>query len=340
MQDRALRTRNMSSDEEVPLNVKVAAHQAAAKRKRAEPAPPTAPQKSHKPKGNGGPLKPPPGYRRMPFVEFVAARQAVLAARRANQHEWTADFVLQNAKFCNIDRRDDAVTAELLAQLEAHPAWRLRERVLLAAALRFTSSRRAEAAVLAELVEAGRALDGKEAAGPSPLRQALDQNAIRCGAGTYQMALSQRQVATVVEAMATAVVARVAAEGPFADVQEASDVVAANMTVGIRPQFSANETAKDFAYIDGLMQAAAHHRCRLGPGAKKGLALVRAERAGGGALGSVDDAVHALRAELRAAAGLGWVETIDVEQALCEYAKYVAYCTAGISASKRYVRAA
>ena len=133
---------------------------------------------------------------------------------------------------------------------------------------------------------------------------------------------------------------RVAAEGPFADVQEASDVVAANMTVGIRPQFSANETAKDFAYIDGLMQAASHHRCRLGPGAKKGLALVRAERAGGGALGSVDDAVHALRAELRAAAGLGWVETIDVEQALCEYAKYVAYCTTGISASKRYVRAA
>ena len=53
---------------------------------------------------------------------------------------------------------------ELLAQLEAHPAWRLRERVLLAAALRFTSSRRAEAAVLAELVEAGRARDGKEAA--------------------------------------------------------------------------------------------------------------------------------------------------------------------------------
>ena len=71
-----------------------------------------------------------------------------------------------------------------------------------------------------------------------------------------------------------------------------------------------------------------------------GVALVRAERAGGGALGSVDDAVHALRAELRAAAGLGWVETIDVEQALCEYAKYVAYCTTGISASKRYVRAA
>ena len=49
----------MSSDEEVPLNVKVAAHQA--KRKRAEPAPPTAPQRSHKPKGSGGPLKPPLG---------------------------------------------------------------------------------------------------------------------------------------------------------------------------------------------------------------------------------------------------------------------------------------
>ena len=317
----------MSSDEEVPLNVKVAAHQA--KRKRAEPAPPTAPQKSQKPKASGGPLKPPPGYRRMPFVEFVAARQAVLAARRANQPEWTADFVLQNAKFCNIDRRDDAVTAELLAQLEAHPAWRLRERVLLAAALRFTSSRRAEAAVLAELVEAG-ALDGKEAAGRrrprgarperDPLRRRhLPDGAVAAAGGDGRRGDGDRRRR------------RVAAEGPFADVQEASDVVAANMTVGIRPQFSANETAKDFAYIDGLMQAASHHRCRLGPGAKKGLALVRAERAGGGALGSVDDAVHALRAELRAAAGLGWVETIDVEQALCEYAKYVAYCTTGIA---------
>ena len=65
----------------------------------------------------------------------------------------------------------------------------------------------------------------------------------------------------------TVVVDRGAAEGAFADVQEASDVVAAHMTVGIRPQFSANETAKDFAYVPGLLSEHAPTRCRLGPGA-------------------------------------------------------------------------
>ena len=101
----------------------------------------------------------------------------------------------------------------------------------------------------------------------------------------------------------------------------------------------ANETAKDFAYIDGLMQAASHHRCRRGPGAKKGLALVRAERAGGGALGGVDDARDAPARQAARGGISGWVETIDVEQALASTPSTWRTARRG-RASKRYARAA
>ena len=47
-----------------------------------------------------------------------------------------------------------------------------------------------------------------------------------------------------------------------------------------------------------------------------------------------------LRAALRASPGLSWVETIDVEQALCEFSKYEAYRTGGVSAMKRFRPAA
>lgn len=94
--------------------------------------------------------------------------------------------------------------------------------------------------------------------------------------------------------------------------------------------------AKDFAYIDGLMLPASHHRCHLGPGARKGLTLVRGMGASG--LAGMGDAaaVDALRTQLRASPLLDWVETIDVEQALCEYSKYDAYCQHGVSAAKRF----
>ena len=88
------------------------------------------------------------------------------------------------------------------------------------------------------------------------------------------------------------------------------------------------------------MHATSHHRCRLGPGARKGLALVRARE--GATLAGLDDeaAVARLRAAMRARAGLGWVEAIDVEQALCEFSKYDAYCCGGVSAAKRFKPAA
>lgn len=277
-------------------------------------------------------------YRKLSFVSFCAARQAVLINRRKGlpRTEWTADRILAKAKFCNIDRRDDAVTGELLNAIDAHTHWTLREKVLLATALRFSGSRRGEAASLAALVESGRQKQGTD--GETPLQRAFSSEQVKCGSGTYQLSLNRKQVSTVLEATADAVVARAKTEGPFTDVLEASDFVAESMTVGKRPQFSANETAKDFAYIDGLMLPASHHRCRLGPGARKGLQLVRAGE--GKALGiagsSDEEAVLTLGIALREVPSLCWVQTIDVEQALCEYSKYEAYHEGGISASKAF----
>ena len=168
----------------------------------------------------------------------------------------------------------------------------------------------------------------------TPLRAALAGGEVRCGSGTYQLSLNRCQVASRIEQMAEAVVARVDSAGPFADVLEASDCVAELMTVGKRPQFSANETAKDFAYVDGLMQPASHHRCRLGPGARKGLSLVRAFPKAEIAAMDDEEAVSWLRTALRRQPSLAWVEAIDVEQALCEFSKYHSYCTNGISPAK------
>jgi len=153
------------------------------------------------------------------------------------------------------------------------------------------------------------------------------------------MSLNRKQVASVIESTATAVVAHIGKSGPFADVAEASDFVAEAMTCGKRPQFAANEAAKDFQYMDGMMAGESSKRCHLGPGAKKGLALVRGALL---ELNSVSEAVavQALRDMLvghgDAHRPLQWIEAIDVEQALCEYAKYVNSCENGISSAKRY----
>ena len=280
------------------------------------------------------PLRPTAGYSRLGFVDFVAERQALLLRRRDASPPWTSDFILGNARFCNIDRRDDAVTAELL--VSAQECWSLRERVLLILALRFTSSRRGEAAKIAALLT----LDRDATSTLSRLRAALVAGEVQCGANTYQMSLNRKQVATVIEAAADAVVARISKSGPFVDVAEASDFVAEAMTCGKRPQFAANEAAKDFQYMDGMMAGGSSRRCHLGPGARKGLVLVRASLP---PLSSLSEAaaVQACR-DMLASHGDGrrrpleWIETIDVEQALCEYAKYINYCENGISAAKRY----
>jgi len=227
------------------------------------------------------------------------------------------------------------VTAELIVQARLL-GQSLRDCILLAASLRFTGSRRGEVAVLSRLIAEGHALKDRKS---TPLRTALQAEEVKCGVGTYQMSLNRKQVASCIEAMAAKVVAHVEGAGPFVDVLEASDFVAECMTVGKRPQFSANETAKDFAYLDGLLQPAAHHRCRLGPGARKGLGLVRQEEPALQGPGD-EEAIEQLQGMLRAADPLlEWVEAIDVEQALCEYAKYRSYVSDGVTPLKRYTPA-
>uniref|UniRef100_A0A7S4C374 5-hmdU DNA kinase helical domain-containing protein n=1 Tax=Chrysotila carterae TaxID=13221 RepID=A0A7S4C374_CHRCT len=288
-------------------------------------------------------VKPSQMASKLNFVDFCTARQAILLNRRKGlpRDQWTTDNILATAKFCNIDRRDDAVTTELLAEVQAHVHWVLREKVLLAMALRFSGSRRGGAAQLAALIESGRNERGKGT--QTPLQRAFAAEEVKCGHNTYQLSLNRKQVSTVIETAADAVIAYVETNGPFADVLDASDFVAEQMTVGKRPQFSANEAAKDFAYFapGRLMLPASHHRCRLGPGAKKGLQLVRASE--GDDLGirccTEDAAVTALWLELRGVPLLAWVETIDVEQALCEFSKYEAYRLNGISASKTFIPA-
>lgn len=212
----------------------------------------------------------PPAYKRLSFTSFCVARQKILEVRRAGvpRDKWTSDPVLRVGRFCNIDRRDDFVTSELLAEMCAHGTWTLRERVLLCAALRFTGSRRGEVASLAALIDAGRERTeraGKMKAPATPLCAALAAGEVRCGSGTYQLSLNRAQVASVIESMASLIIEHVESAGPFVDVLEASDRVAELMTVGKRPQFSANETVRRTHLSDPtpLAPALTHTSCTL-----------------------------------------------------------------------------
>jgi len=189
--------------------------------------------------------------------------------------EWTSDPILRCAKFCCIDRRDDAVTRELLSAVSARPAWCVERKALLCAALRFTSSRRGEAEKMAALID----LDWSGAAGGKALQEALFHGSIRCGAGTYQMCLSLAQVSAKLLPMARRLTDRLSKHGKFGSIAFLSDFIADAMAHRAknrttRPQFSANETAKDLAYF-GCVATEVDSLCHLGPGARKGLALVR-----------------------------------------------------------------
>ena len=246
----------MSSDE-VPLNVKVAAHQAAANA--SAPSPRRRPRRKNR-RNRCRPLA--AGYRRCPSSSSSPRARGKLAARRANQPEWTADFVLQNAKFCNIDRRDDAVTAELLAQLEHRRGGCAS--ALLAAALRFTShaarkvrARRARRAARARRREqqarrrsARRSTRTPSAAAPAPTRW-------RCRSGRWRP--SSRRWHRRRRARRR--------RGAVADVQEASDV-AVQHDRRHPPQL--RRTRRPRLYVHRrLMQAASHHRCRLAPAPRR-----------------------------------------------------------------------
>ena len=147
--------------------------------------------------------------------------------------------------------------------------------------------------------------------------------------------MSRKDVASVIKKTAVAVCAQVRSVGKFATVTQAADAVAASMTVASRPQFSANETAKDFFYIGKLLEESAAHHCKFGPGALAGLTIVRKQ------IKRLPKTNHAAAAELckllRKKPTLEWMQAIDVEQALCEFAKYEKYRMEGISAGKMYV---
>jgi len=290
--------------------------------------------------------KPDRGYQPLGFCAFVAERQAVHARRQEGlpQAKWTEDAVLQHGRFCCIDRRDDAVTRELLDVLGQLPSDELK--VTLAIVLRFTSSRRGSAHEIASLLnEGGSSKDG------TPIAAALIGDQIKCGQGTYQMTLNRKQIANRAERCAKRVVECVAEQGPFEDVAGATAFIAEQMALrkqdgdscrDMLPSFSAAETAKDLAYVGGMLHADASKHCRLGPGARAGLSHVVArepELLGGDGPRDDEARVAVLCSKLRATRGtdgcqrLAWIEPIDVEQALCEFSKYLRYVSEGVKGS-------
>ena len=104
--------------------------------------------------------------------------------------------MLLRGRFCNIDRRDDAVTRELLREWKQRPGWTTEQKVVLAAALRFTSSRRGGALQIGGLVDQQTELkpegESRASGASSALTAALlDGGVVACGTGTYQMTLSR-----------------------------------------------------------------------------------------------------------------------------------------------------
>uniref|UniRef100_A0A7S4UWG9 5-hmdU DNA kinase helical domain-containing protein n=1 Tax=Alexandrium monilatum TaxID=311494 RepID=A0A7S4UWG9_9DINO len=300
------------------------------------------------------------------FADFVLERLAVLQRREAGEPPpWSADRVLQLGAFCNIDRRDDRVTRELLSEIETRGSdpkckWQRADYVTLVAVLRFTGSRRGEAATIASLIDkdrpTGNPLTGR-ARRPLALEKALRSKSggVRGGNGAYQVTLSFTDLASLVWRMATAVDTQVAQVGPFADVKKAADFVKALMTpprskrtaTPRAPAFSSTETAKDFEYLPdrfSVLCPQAEQQCHLGPGARKGIAIVRRldrkllpKALVSGRKSSDDTTLSELsKVLIKRHEELRGMRPIDIEQALCEYAKYHRYRDKGIGPKKRF----
>eukprot|EP01079_Euglenida_sp_SAG-EU17-18_P008001 gene8001-1427_t len=303
-----------------------------------------------------------------------------MVARRRRQGlpraAWTEDPVLRSCRFCCIDRRDDYVTRELLVEWEKWPAWGIFEKVLLSASLRFTSSRRGAASTLAAPIASNtcgyKASTKRGKAIWSPMSEALaghEGGSVACGAGTYQMTLSRAELSTRLEPCARQLAEHVAQVGPFPSLPSATEFIALRMrnnrfgrylaqltfggallpgllSIAIQrslPRFSSAETAKDLAYLPGVLATGAGTAgCIMGPGARKGLALCRAW--GAGTLPAKDGpAMETLLGHLwqhgchqKQAGPLKWMHLIDVEQALCEFAKYERYLTCSVGKGARF----
>ena len=250
----------------------------------------------------------PSHFRPLCFHAFVKERVCILEAKKANApRPWTADVVLQNGKFCNIDRSEDAGTKELI--IAAHGLSKLNS-VRLSLAYRFTQSR---------------------AGNPVLFRQAIVQDSlptaiVKCTCGSaYQAQLSRRELARTIDATAAAIMAK----APFGSLDQCAAFIEVqiikHLTRTNRPRFHSTEVAKDLCYWEGLIAHGGKNVCSLGPGARKGLTFVKQERS---RLGKKVTAEH-LAEELE-------IVQKDAEQALCEFAKYQLYMLEGISTRKRY----
>ena len=250
----------------------------------------------------------PSHFRPLCFHAFVRERFSILKAKKENApRPWTADFLLQNGQFCNIDRREDAGTKEFM--LAAHGLSRL-NRVRLSLAYRFTQSR---------------------AGNPVLFRHAIVQDSlptaiVECTCGSaYRARLSRPELACTIDATAAAIMAK----APFGSLDQCAAFIEVqiikHLTRTDRPRFHSTEVAKDLCYWEGLIAHGGKNVCSLGPGARKGLTFVKQERS---RLGKKVTAEH-LAEELE-------IVQKDAEQALCEFAKYQLYMLEGISTRKRY----
>merc|ERR1712232_208185 len=184
------------------------------------------------------------------------------------QSQWTNDWVMQRARLCNIDRRDDRGTRELI---KATRYMTLRDKIRLTLAHRFTQSRSGNPDVF-------------RAAAKSNLLEAV--MACKCGIA-YQGVLSKTEVAGLLDSCADTILQG----APFESISSCASAIEKFLSVQrrgknggmrfVRPKFHAVEVAKDLSYFKlprtGQSVITDTFQCALGPGARKGLQLVRKE---------------------------------------------------------------
>ena len=154
--------------------------------------------------------------------------------------------------------------------------------------------------------------------------QAIAPAIRQCKCGTaYQAQLSRSDVARTIGGTAQAIMEYVH-KAPFADITDCGKFIEANMIRGLRrkarPHFHSVEVAKDLCYFRFKSGRFIRRQdeCPLGKGARLGLTHVRKERTGQ----CCDE--HLLAREFR-------IPQKDIEQALCEFDKYMRYGRIGIT---------
>ena len=144
----------------------------------------------------------------------------------------------------------------------------------------------------------------------------------RCGTA-YQAVLSRRDVSMTIGRTAHAIMKHMK-RASFSDSTSCSKFIEDNMVQGLcrkaTPRFHSVEAAKDLCYfrLEKRRFILNEHECPLGKGARLGLTHVRKERTDQ----SCDE--YVLAEELG-------ISQKDIEQALCEFEKYIRYGKLGIT---------